>query len=86
MVHAKLAFSLLFLLPLLAPAQPDASLAAIRAVLDEQQAAWNRGDVRAFIKGYDESATMVGSAVIKASRRSWNITSPTTRVARRWAH
>lgn len=30
----------------------DASRAAIRAVLAEQQAAWNRGDVENFMKGY----------------------------------
>ena len=28
---------------------------AIRAVLDEQVQAWNRGDIEAFMKGYDKS-------------------------------
>jgi hypothetical protein len=28
---------------------------AIRAVLDRQVADWNRGDVRAFMEGYDNS-------------------------------
>ncbi len=38
---------------------------AVRAVLVAQQAAWNRGDVRAFMDGYDESAVFVGTEVTK---------------------
>ena len=50
-------------LPLLAaPAEQ-----AIRRVLDDQVAAWNRGDVRAFMEGYEESSetTFVGLNVTK---------------------
>ncbi|HET6432714.1 SgcJ/EcaC family oxidoreductase [Dyella sp.] len=38
---------------------------AIRAVLAEQQAAWNRGDVESFMHGYKDAAdtTFVGSSV-----------------------
>jgi uncharacterized protein (TIGR02246 family) len=41
--------------------------AAIRRVLDEQQAAWNRGDVEAFMRGYRDApdTTFVGSTVRK---------------------
>ncbi len=36
-------------------------LAAIRSVMDQQQAAWNRGDVGAFLKGYWESPELTFS-------------------------
>ena len=44
---------------------------AIRAVLDRQVADWNRGDVRAFMEGYDNSdATLfVGASVIRGYQR-----------------
>lgn len=39
--------------------------AAIRAVLSAQQAAWNRGDVKAFMQGYENSlqTTFIGAEV-----------------------
>jgi ketosteroid isomerase-like protein len=39
----------------------------IRRVLEDQVAAWNRGDVRAFMQGYDNSpaTTFVGAKVTK---------------------
>lgn len=39
----------------------------IRNVLDAQSAAWNRGDIRAFMAGYEDAATttFVGKAVTK---------------------
>lgn len=39
--------------------------AAIRAVLQAQQAAWNRGDIPAFMQGYENSpqTTFIGSEV-----------------------
>ena len=45
----------------------DTSEAAIRAVLSAQVAAWNRGDVRAFMDGYERSpeTTFVGATVTK---------------------
>jgi ketosteroid isomerase-like protein len=51
------------LLPLMA-ASPEQS---IRRVLDDQVAAWNRGDIPGFMEGYDksESTTFVGSTVTK---------------------
>jgi uncharacterized protein (TIGR02246 family) len=44
---------------------------AIRAVMDRQTADWNRGDVRAFMHGYDDSeATLfVGSNVERGYQR-----------------
>ncbi len=47
------------------PAQPAGQ--AIRAVLDRQVADWNRGDIRAFMQGYDNSdATLfVGTSVTR---------------------
>jgi ketosteroid isomerase-like protein len=49
--------------PILA-ALPDAE---IRRVLDDQVTAWNRGDIPAFMQGYDESeaTTFVSSTVTK---------------------
>ena len=54
---------LLAALPLLA-ASPEQD---IRKVLDDQVAAWNRGDIPAFMEGYDKSAstTFVGTAITK---------------------
>src|SRR6185436_16551799 len=58
-------FAILILLSLstAAIAQPSISRnkarAAIRAVLDAQAAAWNRGDVEAYMDGYDRSADTV---------------------------
>ena len=43
---------------------------AIRQVLERQQAAWNRGDIRAFMEGYENSpdTTFVGAAVTRGYR------------------
>ncbi|MFH1518274.1 MAG: nuclear transport factor 2 family protein [Pseudomonadota bacterium] len=38
--------------PILTPAQVDAESARITALLEAQDAAWNRGDIDAFMKGY----------------------------------
>src|SRR5579864_2451325 len=44
---------------------------AIRAVLDSQQTAWNRGDVEAFMSGYDasDSTTFVGATITRGYRQ-----------------
>jgi len=54
---------LLLSLPLLA-ASPEQQ---VRKVLDDQVAAWNRGDIPAFMEGYDksESTTFVSTTVTK---------------------
>ena len=54
---------LLALVPLFAAA-PDTE---IRRVLEDQVSAWNRGDIPAFMEGYDksESTTFVGATVTK---------------------
>ncbi len=54
---------ILFLLLAQAPAPEQ----AIRHVLETQQAAWNRGDVEAFMAGYEESeaTTFVGTAITR---------------------
>jgi uncharacterized protein (TIGR02246 family) len=57
---------------LLCPALPAQSTEqAVRAVLDRQVADWNRGDVRAFMQGYDNSdATLfVGTSVLRGYQR-----------------
>src|ERR1700687_4151182 len=53
----------LAVLPLLA-ASPEQE---IHKVLDDQVTAWNRGDIPAFMEGYDksESTTFVGTAITK---------------------
>ncbi|MSV29524.1 MAG: DUF4440 domain-containing protein [Bryobacterales bacterium] len=57
--------SITLLLGSVAPAQER----EIRAVLQQQQDDWNRGDVRAFMDGYEasESTTFVAAAVTKGS-------------------
>src|SRR5579864_1646443 len=54
---------LLLALPLLA-ASPEQD---IRRVLDDQVAAWNRGDIPGFMEGYDksDSTTFVSSTITK---------------------
>jgi ketosteroid isomerase-like protein len=44
---------------------------AIRAVMERQTADWNRGDVRAFMRGYDnsEATLFVGSSVERGYQR-----------------
>lgn len=45
-------------------------VAAIRQVMEQQQAAWNRGDVAGYMRGYKEApdTTFVGSSVRKGYR------------------
>ena len=52
-------------------AQPTPADRAIRRVLDQQQAAWNRGDVEAFMSGYQASdaTTFVGSTITRGYRQ-----------------
>ncbi len=40
-------------------AQPDKASAAIRKVMDEQAAAWNRGDLEGFMFGYWKSDKLI---------------------------
>ena len=49
------------------PQNPTGDIAAIRAVITEQTAAWNRGDITAFMHGYENSpdTTFVGISVRK---------------------
>jgi uncharacterized protein (TIGR02246 family) len=59
---------LLLFLTLIAAASSQSQIApetAIRHLLDQQTADWNRGDVEAFMKGYEESptTTFVGQTV-----------------------
>ena len=43
------------------PGREDAELAAVRAVIEAQQAAWNRGDIEGFMDGYarEETTTFI---------------------------
>jgi len=61
-VHLFLALALM--LAASSPAQ-TAPEAAIRHLLDQQTADWNRGDVEAFMKGYEDAptTTFVGQTV-----------------------
>jgi uncharacterized protein (TIGR02246 family) len=54
---------LLMALPLLA-ASPEAQ---VRQVLEDQTSAWNRGDIRGYMEGYDKSAetTFVSATITK---------------------
>ena len=54
-------------LPLLAASPKD----EIRKVLDDQVAAWNRGDVKAFMEGYwnSDALTFVSSSITKGHAR-----------------
>jgi uncharacterized protein (TIGR02246 family) len=61
-VHLFLAFALTVASSSPAQIAPEA---AIRHLLDQQTADWNRGDVEAFMKGYEDSpaTTFVGQTV-----------------------
>ena len=47
------------------PLRAESSADAIRRVLADQQAAWNNGDIVAFMHGYDDSArtTFIGKTI-----------------------
>ena len=49
----RFVWCLLVVVPLLAAGPEE----RIREVLNDQAAAWNRGDVRAFMEGYEDAAT-----------------------------
>lgn len=51
-------------------AVPGDDAAAIRQVMDQQAAAWNRGDVAGYMRGYKDApdTTFVGSSVRKGYR------------------
>lgn len=53
------------------PAQSQSTEDAVRAVLAAQQTAWNRGDVDAFMSGYETSdtTTFVGATITKGYRQ-----------------
>jgi ketosteroid isomerase-like protein len=63
------AFLALFVLSL--HAQSASHEGGILAVLQAQQAAWNRGDVEAFMSGYDQSdsTTFVGATITRGYRQ-----------------
>lgn len=51
--------------------QPTPAEAGVRAVIEAQQAAWNRGDVEAFMSGYEasDSTTFVGATITRGYRQ-----------------
>src|SRR5215467_6358547 len=57
-MHSNLFLALILTLALAAcsPSAPDFA-AAIRAVMDAQQTAWNRGDIDSFMDGYERGET-----------------------------
>lgn len=40
-----------------ASAKPDKTVKAVRAVIEAQQAAWNKGDIEGFMDGYERAET-----------------------------
>src|SRR4051812_9977327 len=62
-------------------------LASIRAVLDQQAAAWNRGDIDAYMAGYAQSddTMFVGTDVTRGWTKVRTATKRSTTRARRWA-
>jgi ketosteroid isomerase-like protein len=58
-------------LPALVGLRAQTTTEAVRAVLEAQQAAWNRGDVEAFMSGYDasDSTTFVGATITRGYRQ-----------------
>ena len=70
MTHASIA--ILILPPLVAQrAQSQSTEDPVHAVLAAQQTAWNRGDVDAFMSGYEASdaTTFVGATITKGYRQ-----------------
>jgi uncharacterized protein (TIGR02246 family) len=61
----------ILLIPAAVHAQNTSMESAIRAVLEMQQAAWNRGDVEAFMSGYEssEETTFVGASVTRGYQK-----------------
>ena len=49
------------------PLRAESSESAIRQVLADQQSAWNRGDIVAFMSGYDDSprTTFIGKSIAR---------------------
>ena len=67
-MHRVLAvFSLVFAVCLASAQSPEAS---IRAAMDAQVAAWNRGDIPAFMQAYEDSpdTTFIGASLRKGYR------------------
>lgn len=62
---------LITLAPFASAARPNSEAEAIRHVMLEQEAAWNRSDVAAYMKGYKNAVdtTFVGSTVRKGYRQ-----------------
>ena len=61
----------ILLIPAAVHAQNTSAESAIRAVLEMQQAAWNRGDVEAFMSGYEssEDTTFVSASVTRGYQK-----------------
>jgi ketosteroid isomerase-like protein len=55
----RIAFTLLLVLLTACASKPDTDqvVRAIRAVMEAQQAAWNRGDIEGFMDGYERAET-----------------------------
>jgi len=56
-----------------APSQPEDATKAIRAVLDAQVVAWNKGDLRLFMEGYWQSPELTFYSA-KTVTRGWQAT------------
>jgi len=68
-----LATAVLVLLSPLAPPAPAAEAAPVRGVLDAQRAAWNRGDLDAFMETYWKSPELLFQSNA-ATTRGWQAT------------
>jgi ketosteroid isomerase-like protein len=64
---ATLVLTLSLSVGMLLKAQPGSSERDIRGVLEAQQAAWNRGDVEAFMSGYEasEATAFIGATITR---------------------
>ena len=53
--------------------EPDSEVAAVRAILEEQQEAWNRGDYEGFMEGYWNSDSLTFASG-NSYNRGWQTT------------
>ncbi|MEP7075622.1 MAG: nuclear transport factor 2 family protein [Acidobacteriota bacterium] len=73
MKKAAIALTLLFICGISVAAQSEKDKAAIRKVMDDQSAAWNRGDIEGFMSGYwqSEHLTFISGTTVT---RGWQPT------------
>ena len=73
---------LLFIAPILAASDT----ADINHAIETQQAAWNRGDIPAFMDTYSGDCTFVGSEILRGRAPFWHATGNGIQRKRQWGH